>query len=135
MASRVGLWARLTNAKRSIHVASSDWEMITSRHHGIWQLSDDRWSEEEGTWQWTAKEALALSDALVAAGGRQCVGALRIDITMGGGAIRGSSMEIVADGLTPEERTEKLIQFLREGAFRWKFITGPSQVITGGATG
>jgi len=135
MATRIGLWARLTNAKRSIHVASGDWEMITSLYHKVLQPNDNRWSEEEGTVQWTAEEALALSEALVAAGGRQCGGTLKIDLTMGGGAIRGTSSEQLADGLTPEQRTGKLIQFLREGAFKWRFIEGPSQIITGGATG
>jgi len=28
MATRMGLWARLTIAERSIHIASGDWERI-----------------------------------------------------------------------------------------------------------
>ena len=58
---------------------------------------------------------------------------LMIDLTMAGGAVRGTGSEQLADGLTPEQRTAKLIQFLREGAFRWRFIEGPTQIITVGA--
>jgi hypothetical protein len=32
MTSGIGLWARLTNAQRSVDVASGDWQRIFGRH-------------------------------------------------------------------------------------------------------
>jgi hypothetical protein len=49
--------------------------------------------------------------------------------------ICGTGCDHVADGLTSRQRTEQLIQFLREGSFRWRFITGPRGVPVGGPDG
>lgn len=65
-----------------------------------------------------AEEAQKLSDALVAGGGRQCRGSLMIDLKLGEG-ILGTGHEYLADGLSAQQRTAKLVQFLREGAFKW----------------
>ena len=132
MASSVGLWARLTNARRSIHLASGDWERILFRHGSLASTSEERCSEDDQTWLWTAEEARALSDALVAGGGRQCIGSLMIDLAFGEHA-SGTGHILLADDLTPERRTEKVILFLREGSFRWRFVTGPRQVFSGGS--
>jgi len=61
MTTRVGLWARLTNAKRSIYIASGDWQRILMGHSDLFSSGEDRWSKEEGTVQVTAEEALTLS--------------------------------------------------------------------------
>ena len=131
MDTRIGLWARLTNAKGMIHLASGDWERILMRHGSLAPTDDERWSADSESWLWLADEALKLAAVLTAAGGRQCIGSLMVDIDLGEG-IRGTGHEFVADGLTPEQRTAKLIRFLQEGSFKWRFITGPNQVVTGG---
>ena len=103
-------------------------------HGRIASKGADRWSKNSGSWLWSADEALSLTDALTATGGTQCIGSLVIDLDMGGG-VRGTDRELVADDQTPEQRTTKLIQFLREGRFRWRFVLGPNQVATGGGNG
>ncbi len=116
------LWAELTNDLHSVEVPSGDWEMILLSHGRLWiDTGEDRWSQEDGTWLCTAEEAFALVDALESEGGRACIGFLRVDLDMGGG-IRGTGGGHARDGLTPEERTTKLMRFLREGSFRWKFV-------------
>lgn len=73
---------------------------------------------------WGAQEARALSDALASEGGRACAGQLTVDLDFGSG-ILGSGPGSVRDGLTPEERTGDLIRFLREGSFKWTFVSRP----------
>ena len=100
-------------------------------HGGLASTDEERWSTDSESWLWSADEALSLADALKASGARQCIGSLMVDLDMGSG-IRGTGHEIVADGLTPEQRTARLIQFLQEGSFEWRFITGHNEVVTGG---
>ena len=111
MDSRIGLWARLTNADRSIHVASGDWERIVMRYGNVTPEVCDRWSEADSAYLWTAEEAKALADELVTSGGKQCIGSLMVDIDTGGG-VSCTGHQFVADGVTPEERTARLVQFL-----------------------
>ena len=134
MTPGIGLWARLTNAQRSVDLASGDWQRIFARHCSLTSTSNDRCSDDDGTWRWTAEEARALAEALVAGGARQCIGGLMVDLAIGE-RVRGTGCELVADGLTSQQRTERLIQFLREGSFRWRFITGPRGVPVGGPDG
>jgi len=128
MTTAVGLWTRLTNDHRSIHVASGDWEHILMSHGTLAPTTEDRWSQEDSTWLWTAQEALALADALVSGGAIQCIGSLKLDLKISDFA-RGTGHNYLDDGRTPQQRTAHLIQFLREGSFRWRFVTGPSGIV------
>lgn len=119
-----GLWAVLTNARRSINVPSEDWLMVLMRHaHEHWAGPDGRESDD-GSWMWTDEEAVALASDLVDSNSVPFPGRLRLDLDLGGGA-RGSSIASVADDVSPEERRLAVTPFLREGSFRWKFVSRP----------
>ena len=124
MTKRVTLWAKLRNDTRSIFVAPGDWQMIIMCHAHLLGGGDDRWSEKHGTRLCREEEARALSDSLQSRNGLHFSGDLRVYLDFGDGR-RGSTLERADDGLTPDQRKGELIRFLREGKFKWRYVSRP----------
>lgn len=124
MSDQTIIVVELTNSHRSLRVGSLDWTMIAA-HCGasIWEAADDRWGPD-GTWGWTAEEASALADAIAEHPYPLCAGSAAAPLDLGGAAV-GTGSAPLGDGLSPAERTGRLVAFLREGGFRWKAVVVP----------
>lgn len=117
---RWALWAVLKNRERTVDVPSCDWNGIMLGLHDIFCSDLGRWSTPDGTWAVTGQEASRLATAIDGTGRYSCLGMCMVDVSYGNG-VKGCQMTQASDGLSVEERTRRLVEFLREGDFTWKF--------------
>ena len=114
------LHAVLTNNSGKCFVASFDWITIMSSHGSSRGGPEDR-RNEDGSISWTEQEAADMADSLERSGPGDCSNWFMVDLDYEDGIRRGSSAQKCEDGLTPEQRMKKLVTFLRQGDFRWRF--------------
>jgi hypothetical protein len=94
-----------------------DWYQIRMQRG---KPSSERWSDTEGTFGWDSQDAIALAEMLAEQGAHLCRGELMVDLDYGESGIRGTASGVADDGLTPEQRASRLVDFLHEGAFCWR---------------
>jgi hypothetical protein len=118
------MWAKLTNEFRSLLVASDDWTDILLLSADSCGPHDRDWSEADSAWAYSGLTARRLSQWLEENGFSACVGQLQ---RFGDSEFISATLPSLtaADGLTTQERTERLATFLSEGPFRWKYVMAP----------
>jgi len=114
------LWAVLKNGRRTVVVPSYDWEHMMMCLHDIFCHDRSRWAEKDGTWSVTEEEASRLAAAIDDGRHYLCPGKCMVNASFTP-EVRGTQMTNANDGLSIEERARRLVEFLREGGFTWKF--------------
>jgi hypothetical protein len=95
--------------------------MIFREYASLWGGPGDR-ENKDGSWTWTKQEAADLANALEQFNSILLFGTSMIEFEYDNG-ISGTlaKKKKSEDGLTPEQRKQQLIVFLRQGGFRWRF--------------
>jgi hypothetical protein len=116
------LYAELTNRSDRLLVPSGDWESIRTQALLRGRPLNEVWDESAGCLACSEPAASRLADALERDGLTACVGRVG---RMGSSAFMSASMPslAVADGLTVEQRTARLVSFLRGGSFTWRYVS------------
>ena len=108
-------WIVLRNATGSFRLSAFDWlETLRACDYSSKGARDDSLMMVT----YSDGEAHELALALDSVERSPCSGIMYLDVAYNE-FVRGTEVDHVRDGLTPQERKERLIAFLRQGAFSW----------------
>jgi len=114
------LWAVLKNSQRTVDVPSYDWEHTMKCLHVVFCRDQSQQAEQDDTWSVNMDEASRLAAAIEAGRDYLCPGRCMVNASCTN-QVCGTQMIAANDGLSMKERARRLVEFLREGGFTWRF--------------